>query len=121
MPRDGISELMTAETKASKIVTEARAARGERMKEAKREADAVVAQLAQQKAAQFQGASAPPGADVFASDALSTEAEISKMRSAFAAGRKGAAGMLVSVATGVSLDLAETAKLSWQRRSGRQA
>ena len=119
MPRDGSSELMTAETKASKIVSEARAARGERMKEAKREADGVVAQLAQQKAAQFQGASAPM-IDI-SSNAVSTEAEISKMRSAFAAGKQGAAGMLVQVATGVSLDLAETAKLSWQRRSGRQA
>ena len=74
----GISELMSAENRASQIVAEARAgaslrararpggdpfhrppraARGERMKEAKREAEAVIGKVRAEKEAAFQSSS----------------------------------------------------------------
>ncbi|CAH0373654.1 unnamed protein product [Pelagomonas calceolata] len=121
MTRDGISELMTAENRASKIVTEARAARGERIKEAKREAETVINQIYKGREALFQGSGNKTCcADEFTDMKISTEAEISRMRKDFESSKLCASGMLVKVATAVSLELSETCRLCWQRGKGQR-
>lgn len=50
----GISELLSAENQASQIVVEARAGRGERMKEARLEAEAFINEVRSEKESTFQ-------------------------------------------------------------------
>ena len=136
----GISELMSAENRASQIVAEARAgaslrararpggdpfhrppraARGERMKEAKREAEAVIGKVRAEKEAAFQSSSnETQNQDEFSDMKKVTDSEIAEMRKAFEAQKANVTDMIVKVVTDVSLDLSETRKLAGQRASG---
>mmetsp|Transcript_664 Transcript_664/g.2234 ORF Transcript_664/g.2234 Transcript_664/m.2234 type:complete len:123 (+) Transcript_664:49-417(+) len=115
----GISELMSAENRASQIVAEARAARGERMKEAKREAEAVIGKVRAEKEAAFQSSSnETQNQDEFSDMKKVTDAEIAEMQRLFETNKGSVTDMIVKVVTDVSLDLSETRKLAGQRASG---
>ena len=94
MATAGISELMSAENRASQIVAEARAARGERMKEAKREAEAVIGKVRAEKEAAFQSSSnETQNQDEFSDMKKVTDAEIAEMQPVPApGGARGARG-----------------------------
>ncbi|GMH55884.1 hypothetical protein TL16_g02010, partial [Triparma laevis f. inornata] len=82
----GIQELMQAETRASQIVAEARVGRGDRLKQAKEEADGVISQFRSEKEVEFNTALlSVGGSDSQSSSALKqdTEREMHLQKSQF--------------------------------------
>ncbi|KAG9408573.1 hypothetical protein AC1031_020427 [Aphanomyces cochlioides] len=75
-----IKELMAAETKASKIISEARQERGERLKQAKAEAEAEIAAYRRQQDQIFQMNSTDLLGDDSSVMDKETDLEIQKMR-----------------------------------------
>ncbi|CAK4084984.1 unnamed protein product [Aphanomyces euteiches] len=78
-----IKELMAAETKASKIISEARQERGERLKQAKAEAEAEIAAYRRQQDQIFQMNSTDLLGDDSSVMDKETDLEIQKMRADF--------------------------------------
>lgn len=119
MATAGIQELMSAETRASQIVSEARAARGERMKEAKREAETVISKIRSDKAAEFDASSgATATKDEFAELKAKSDADVGAMTKLFTSNKGAVTSMMVKVVTDVDLALTETRKLAGKRASG---
>ena|ERR1719506_2663379 len=104
----GIQELMAAETRASQIVAEARVGRGERLKQAKEEADTVIASFRAEKEVEFNTALlSVSGSDTQSSSALKTqtEAEMTKMKADFDANAGKALQVLLAKCCEVDLDV----------------
>mmetsp|Transcript_6918 Transcript_6918/g.9684 ORF Transcript_6918/g.9684 Transcript_6918/m.9684 type:complete len:122 (-) Transcript_6918:119-484(-) len=119
MSTQGIQELMSAENRASQIVAEARAARGERMKEAKREAETVIAKLRSEKQAEFEASSqASQTQDEFAELKKNSEAEIADMKKLYNQNKGAVTNMMVKTVTDVDLSLSDTRILAGKRASG---
>ncbi|KAJ1454699.1 H+-ATPase G subunit-domain-containing protein [Pelagophyceae sp. CCMP2097] len=116
----GIQELMSAENRASQIVAEARAARGERMKDAKREAEEVIKKVRAENEATFQQSSMTSANDKEFNDMKrSADNEIATMTRCFEANKDSVTQLIVKVVTDVSLELSETRVLAGQRACGR--
>eukprot|EP00635_Sarcinochrysidales_sp_CCMP3193_P002025 CAMPEP_0118905766 /NCGR_PEP_ID=MMETSP1166-20130328/9612_1 /TAXON_ID=1104430 /ORGANISM="Chrysoreinhardia sp, Strain CCMP3193" /LENGTH=121 /DNA_ID=CAMNT_0006845037 /DNA_START=55 /DNA_END=420 /DNA_ORIENTATION=+ len=119
MATAGIQELMSAENRASQIVSEARAARGERMKEAKREAETVISKLRGEKQAEFESSRmATAKEDEFAELKAKAEADIGLMNSQYASNKSAVTEMMAKVVTDVDLTLSDTRVLAGKRASG---
>lgn len=100
-------------------MAEARAARGERMKEAKREAEAVIVKLRAEKQAEFEASSqATATMDEFADLKSKTDLEISGMKKEFGKNKSSVTDMIVGVVTDVDVKLSETRKLQGKRTAG---
>mmetsp|Transcript_2229 Transcript_2229/g.4804 ORF Transcript_2229/g.4804 Transcript_2229/m.4804 type:complete len:128 (+) Transcript_2229:108-491(+) len=104
----GIQELMAAETRASQIVAEARAARGDRMKQAKVDAQSLIDIYKGEKQEEFNNrVLAAGGTGGSASAKLQTETnnEISSMESQFKGNAPKATDVLLSKCCEVSLEV----------------
>uniref|UniRef100_A0A7S2W894 V-type proton ATPase subunit G n=1 Tax=Eucampia antarctica TaxID=49252 RepID=A0A7S2W894_9STRA len=104
----GIQELMSAETRASQIVAEARMARGDRMKQAKADAQELVDSYRAEKQGLFNNqVLAAGGSGGSASAKLQTETnnEIQAMQALFQRNAQKAVDVLLSKCCEVSLEV----------------
>ncbi|GAB5030471.1 v-type g subunit [Nannochloropsis oceanica] len=110
MASGGMAELRAAEQKAAQIVQEARAARGERLKEATVEARRVIEGYRAEKEEQFQefvktkyGTSGSQTADLD----RQTETELAKLSADFKQNKEAVLSVLVDKVTNVNVDVPE--------------
>lgn len=104
-----IQELLSAENRASQIVADARSARTERMKEAKREAEDTIATVRGEKEKTFAASAVPTaGSAEFQQLAKETDAELSKLRNQFASNKSDVVADIVKLVTAVDLSIPET-------------
>lgn len=91
----------------------------ERMKEAKREAEAVIVKLRAEKQAEFEASSqATATQDEFADLKSKTDLEIAGMEKEYGGNKEAVTKMIVDVVTDVDVKLSETRKLQGKRAAG---
>jgi len=115
----GIQELMAAETRASHIVAEARQARGERMKQAKNDAEDLVHAYRAEKQQEFNNkvlASGGSGGSASAKLTAETNNEIAAMESQFNKNGQRAVDVLLSKCCEVSLEVPSARIRSTQKQ-----
>eukprot|EP00752_Nemacystus_decipiens_P003981 g3646.t1 len=108
-----IQELIAAETKASSIVAEARASRSKRMKEAKKEAEALCNAFRAEKEAAYQASMQKSmGSTGKEGDTLGaqTDAAIQKMNAEYSSNKKAVADLLVHEACHIVYSVPEGLK-----------
>ncbi|OQS04858.1 hypothetical protein THRCLA_20778 [Thraustotheca clavata] len=105
-----IKELMAAETKASKIISEARQERGERLKQAKVEAEAEIAAYRLQQDQVFQMNSTDLLGDDSSIMDKETEDDIQKMRNDYHANKEAVLELMTNYVQKVVLKVPEARK-----------
>lgn len=117
----GISELLSAENQASQIVVEARAGRGERMKEARLEAEAFINEVRSEKESTFQLSSIKNRDQDEALDIeRDTNLSLAAMKRLFELSKFLVIDILTKSITDVSMEIPETRRLSGQRTCGQK-
>mmetsp|Transcript_21825 Transcript_21825/g.31870 ORF Transcript_21825/g.31870 Transcript_21825/m.31870 type:complete len:124 (-) Transcript_21825:332-703(-) len=104
----GIQELMAAETRASQIVAEARIGRGDRMKQAKADAQELIDSYRGEKQQDFNNtvlAAGGSGGSASAKLQATTNSEISVMQNQFNTNHQRAIDVLLSKCCEVSLEV----------------
>mmetsp|Transcript_38064 Transcript_38064/g.43463 ORF Transcript_38064/g.43463 Transcript_38064/m.43463 type:complete len:128 (-) Transcript_38064:125-508(-) len=117
----GIQELMAAETRASQIVAEARIGRGDRMKQAKVEAQELIDAYRGEKQEEFNNmALSKGGSEGNASAKLQAEtnAEITRMQAKFQSNAQKAVDVLLSKCCEVSLEVPSARVRATQKEYG---
>jgi len=117
----GIQELMAAEQRASQIVAEARVGRGDRMKQAKVEAQELIATYRAEKQEEFNNmVLAKGGSGSSASQKLQAEtnADIQNMQGYFQRNAQKAVDVLLSKCCEVSLEVPTARVRSTQKKYG---
>mmetsp|Transcript_65151 Transcript_65151/g.76537 ORF Transcript_65151/g.76537 Transcript_65151/m.76537 type:complete len:127 (+) Transcript_65151:110-490(+) len=104
----GIRELMAAETRASQIVAEARVGRGDRMKQAKQDADEIVKGYKGEKQEEFNSlvlSAGGSGGSASAKLQAETNNEVGLMQSQFQRNAQKAVDVLLSKCCEVTLEV----------------
>ncbi|KAL7581145.1 hypothetical protein ACA910_005939 [Epithemia clementina (nom. ined.)] len=117
----GIQELMAAETRASQIVAEARIGRGDRMKQAKVEAQVLIDAYRAEKQEEFNNmVLSKGGSEGNASAKLQadTNKEIQEMQSSFQKNATQAVDLLLSKCCEVSLEVPTARIRATQKNAG---
>mmetsp|Transcript_31646 Transcript_31646/g.47820 ORF Transcript_31646/g.47820 Transcript_31646/m.47820 type:complete len:128 (+) Transcript_31646:72-455(+) len=117
----GIQELMAAETRASQIVAEARIGRGDRMKQAKVEAQELIDGYRGEKQEEFNNMALSKGGSEGSASAklqAETNADISKMQARFQSNAQKAVDVLLSKCCEVSLEVPTARVRSTQKEYG---
>eukprot|EP00557_Chaetoceros_sp_GSL56_P001847 CAMPEP_0176489952 /NCGR_PEP_ID=MMETSP0200_2-20121128/7591_1 /TAXON_ID=947934 /ORGANISM="Chaetoceros sp., Strain GSL56" /LENGTH=122 /DNA_ID=CAMNT_0017887185 /DNA_START=147 /DNA_END=515 /DNA_ORIENTATION=+ len=117
----GIQELMAAETRASQIVAEARIARGDRMKQAKADAQELINSYRSEKQEEFNNtvlAAGGSGGSASAKLQAETNETISVMRGQFQRNQQKAIDVLLSKCCEVSLEVPTARVRSTQKLYG---
>mmetsp|Transcript_1529 Transcript_1529/g.2254 ORF Transcript_1529/g.2254 Transcript_1529/m.2254 type:complete len:128 (+) Transcript_1529:60-443(+) len=117
----GIQELMAAETRASQIVAEARIGRGDRMKQAKVEAQELIDGYRGEKQEEFNNMALSKGGSEGSASAklqAETNAEISQMQARFQSNAQKAVDVLLSKCCEVSLEVPTARVRSTQKEYG---
>eukprot|EP00545_Synedropsis_sp_CCMP1620_P014770 CAMPEP_0119009038 /NCGR_PEP_ID=MMETSP1176-20130426/4095_1 /TAXON_ID=265551 /ORGANISM="Synedropsis recta cf, Strain CCMP1620" /LENGTH=126 /DNA_ID=CAMNT_0006961475 /DNA_START=82 /DNA_END=462 /DNA_ORIENTATION=+ len=117
----GIQELMAAETRASQIVAEARIGRGDRMKQAKVEAQELIDAYRGEKQEEFNNMALSKGGSEGSASAklqAETNADIGIMQNAFQGNAQKAVDVLLSKCCEVSLEVPTARVRSTQKLYG---
>eukprot|EP00567_Pseudictyota_dubia_P018557 CAMPEP_0197433608 /NCGR_PEP_ID=MMETSP1175-20131217/1465_1 /TAXON_ID=1003142 /ORGANISM="Triceratium dubium, Strain CCMP147" /LENGTH=124 /DNA_ID=CAMNT_0042962047 /DNA_START=67 /DNA_END=441 /DNA_ORIENTATION=+ len=121
--QSGIQELMAAETRASQIVAEARMARGDRMKQAKTDAQELIDAYRAEKQEEFNNrvlAAGGSGGSASAKLQAETNNEIQIMQGQFQRNAQKAVDVLLSKCCEVSLEVPSARVRSTQKQYGGQ-
>mmetsp|Transcript_7745 Transcript_7745/g.22762 ORF Transcript_7745/g.22762 Transcript_7745/m.22762 type:complete len:125 (-) Transcript_7745:328-702(-) len=119
--QSGIQELMAAETRASQIVAEARMARGDRMKQAKTDAQELIDAYRGEKQEEFNNrvlAAGGSGGSASAKLQAETNNEIQIMQGQFQRNAQKAVDVLLSKCCEVSLEVPSARVRSTQKQYG---
>mmetsp|Transcript_12225 Transcript_12225/g.22225 ORF Transcript_12225/g.22225 Transcript_12225/m.22225 type:complete len:125 (-) Transcript_12225:246-620(-) len=117
----GIQELMAAETRASQIVAEARIARGDRMKQAKADAQELINAYRAEKQEEFNNMVLSKGGSEGSASAKlqgETQAEIKAMQDQFQKNAQKAVDVLLSKCCEVSLEVPTARIRATQKAAG---
>ncbi|CAB9497999.1 proton ATPase subunit G [Seminavis robusta] len=117
----GIQELMAAETRASQIVAEARIGRGDRMKQAKNEAQELIDAYRGEKQAEFNNMVLSKGGSEGSASAKlqsDTNKDIQEMQGEFQKNAQKAVDVLLSKCCEVSLEVPTARVRSTQKQYG---
>eukprot|EP00816_Leptocylindrus_hargravesii_P001442 CAMPEP_0196821020 /NCGR_PEP_ID=MMETSP1362-20130617/77488_1 /TAXON_ID=163516 /ORGANISM="Leptocylindrus danicus, Strain CCMP1856" /LENGTH=122 /DNA_ID=CAMNT_0042200081 /DNA_START=53 /DNA_END=421 /DNA_ORIENTATION=+ len=117
----GIQDLMAAETRASQIVAEARIGRGDRMKQAKADAQELIQIYRAEKQKEFDKNVSTSGSSTFSKELQAdTDKDISMMQAQFQSHQAKAIEILLSKCCEVSVDVPSARVRSTQKEYGAQ-
>ncbi|KAG7349105.1 V-ATPase subunit G [Nitzschia inconspicua] len=117
----GIQELMAAETRASQIVAEARMGRGDRMKQAKKDAQELINAYREEKQEEFNNMVLSKGGSEGSASAklqAETNKEINDMEAQFQKNAQKAVDVLLSKCCEVSLEVPTARVRATQKQAG---